>query len=82
MTFSSDVSIEIGLATSFALRISGKKVTNFNLALLNNVPKVVAALIRHGTFLYEGDKNYPDLTPLYLAVASPFCCTTDYEGPL
>lgn len=59
-----------------------KKITYLHLALLNDSPKVVVALVRHGTFLYKGDNDYPDLTPLYLAVANPFCCTTYYDGPL
>ncbi|KAJ5100907.1 hypothetical protein N7456_006959 [Penicillium angulare] len=49
---------------------------------MSDAPRVVVTLVRHGTFLYEGDKDYPDLTPLYLAVASPQGCVLDYDGPL
>lgn len=49
---------------------------------MSDAPRVVVTLVRHGTFLDEEDKDYPDLTPLYLAVASPQGCVFDYERPL
>ncbi|KAG8157123.1 hypothetical protein KVR01_013113 [Diaporthe batatas] len=46
-------------------------VTYLHLAILGDAPRVANHLVRYGTDVWEGGGDYPDITPLYLAIANP-----------
>ncbi|KAH7132685.1 ankyrin repeat-containing domain protein [Dactylonectria macrodidyma] len=58
-----------------------KNITYLHLSIIGDAPRVATHLVRHGTDVWEGEGDYPDITPLYLAIAHPQN-TRDLDGPL
>ncbi|KAJ6118849.1 hypothetical protein N7471_013469 [Penicillium samsonianum] len=58
------------------------QITYLHYAILNDAPVVVTSLVKYGTDVYEGTCDYPDLEPLYLALASPHDNYRDLDKPL
>ena len=60
-----------------------KSITYLHLSIIGDAPKVATCLVRHGTDVWEGESDYPDLTPLYLAIARPQnTCAQDLDNAL
>ncbi|KAK5996789.1 Serine/threonine-protein phosphatase 6 regulatory ankyrin repeat subunit B-like protein [Cladobotryum mycophilum] len=49
-------------------------LTHLHYAILSDAPMVANGLVKHGTDVCEEDSGYPDVTPLYLAIARPSDC--------
>lgn len=48
-----------------------RTITYLHLAIIGDAPKVANHLVKYGTDVWEGGGDYPDITPLYLAIANP-----------
>lgn len=69
------------LSISFVPLLEPLKITFLYLSILRDAPRVAVQLVKNGTDIREGEGNYPDLTPLYLAIAHPQD-TPNLNGPL
>lgn len=48
-----------------------KTITYLHLSIIGDAPSVANHLVKYGTDVWEGGGDYPDITPLYLAIANP-----------
>lgn len=48
-----------------------KPITYLHFSILGDAPKVANQLVKYGTDVWEGGGDYPDIMPLYLAIANP-----------
>lgn len=46
-------------------------ITYLHFSIIGDAPKVANQLVKYGTDVWEGGGEYPDITPLYLAIANP-----------
>lgn len=46
-------------------------ITYLHFSIIGDAPKVANQLVKYGTDVWEGGGDYPDITPLYLAIANP-----------
>lgn len=45
-------------------------ITYLHFSIIGDAPKVANQLVKYGTDVWEGGGDYPDITPLYLAIAN------------
>lgn len=46
-------------------------ITYLHFSIIGDAPKVANQLVKFGTDVWEGGGDYPDITPLYLAITNP-----------